>query len=133
MKGHEGVITHENMMAKLEEIFTPVFESSPDGVYLWLDEQHMICNKKLAKMFGYSTPQELCKKSPFLENFVAEDSQEAFSMHYHKHVAQLSRPATFRFKAKRKDGSTFAAETDMVPISFSGHPVAYHFVREIKK
>ncbi len=121
------------MMAQLEEMFAPVLENSPDGVYLWLDDAHMICNKKLAKMFGYSSPKELCSKSPFLGNFVHEESQEAFSMHYHKHIAKLSRPATFRFTAKRKDGSSFAAETDMVPISFMGHAVAYHFVREMKK
>jgi hypothetical protein len=38
---------------------------------------------------------------------------------------------TFRFNALRKDGSTFAAETDMVPIAHDGHMVAYHFVREL--
>jgi hypothetical protein len=31
----------------------------------------------------------------------------------------------------RKDGSTFSAETDMIPISYRGHPVAYHFVRQL--
>ena len=30
---------------------------------------------------------------------------------------------------KRKDGSTFEAETDMIPLAFGGHTFAYHFVR----
>jgi hypothetical protein len=44
-------------------------------------------------------------------------------------VSQLTFPVTFRFRGRQKDGSTFA----MVPITWRGHPVAYHFVREIKE
>jgi hypothetical protein len=38
---------------------------------------------------------------------------------------------TFRFRARRKDGSTFSAETDMIPISWGRHAIAYHFVHQI--
>ena len=49
----------------------------------------------------------------------------------HHHVAGLRHPVTFRFRGLRKDGSTFAAETDMIPLCWRGHPIAYHFVREL--
>ena len=29
-------------------------------------------------------------------------------------------------------GSTFEAETDMIPLVWRGYPVAYHFVREVE-
>ena len=38
---------------------------------------------------------------------------------------------TFRFRGVRKDGSAFPAETDMIPLTFGGHTVAYHFVRAV--
>lgn len=122
---------HNMLLEELKKQFQPVFENSPDGVYIWVDETHMICNEKLAKMFGYSV-KELVAKSPFLDNFVAEDDQERFSMNYHSSVAKLSHPVTFRFMGVKKDGSKFHAETDMIPISFDGHAIAYHFVRELR-
>lgn len=39
---------------------------------------------------------------------------------------------SFRFHAIRKNGKTFIAETEMIPVSWNRHLIAYHFVREIK-
>ena len=125
-------LKHKGIIKELSEQFAPVLKHSTDGVYLWLDEENMICNDKLAKMFDYSV-KELCSEHPFLETFVAEKDRELFSMNYHKSVAPLARPVTFRFRGIRKDGSTFQAETDMIPISWQGHAIAYHFVRQISK
>ena len=121
---------HEEMMRDLAEQFRPVLEQSPDGVYLWLDERHKICNERLARLFGY-TVEEWSAQVPFLPTFVAEEDQGLFSWYYHHRVATLAFPATFRFRGVRKDGSTFAAETDMIPIAYRGHAVAYHFVRHV--
>lgn len=124
--------THPDLMAALEEQFRPVFAASPDGVYLWLDEGNKICNERLAAMFGYSVA-EWRKSSSFLETFVAADDQELYGWHYRQRVAALAYPVTFRFRGVRKDRSTFAAETEMIPISYAGHAVAYHFVRQISE
>ena len=121
---------YETVVRELAEQFRPIMNQSPDGVYLWLDEAHKTCNERLANLFGY-TVEEWCATEPFLENFVAEEDRKVFSWNYHNRVATLAFPVTFRFRGLRKDGSTFAAETDMVPISYQGHAVAYHFVRQI--
>ncbi len=123
---------HKNLMKELEEHFADVFRQSPDGVYLWLDESNMICNEQLAKLFGYSV-KDMTSKKQFLETFVAPKDQEKFSKNYHTSIAPLSSPVRFTFAGVKKDGSTFAAETDMIPISYKGHAIAYHFVRKAKK
>lgn len=122
---------HKKLMNDLETNFTPVLNHSTDGVYLWLDENHMICNEKLAKMFGYKDAKELCKTTPFLDKFVAEKDQMMFSKMYQTHIANLSSPTTFKFRGVKKDGKTALFETDMIPITFMGHAIAYHFVRKI--
>jgi PAS domain S-box-containing protein len=119
-----------DLMQALAEQYRPVLQNSPDGVYLWLDETHKICNERLARMFGY-TVEEWCKTEPFLESFVAQEDRGTCSWNYHNRVAALAFPVTFRFRGRRKDGSTFAAETDMIPISYEGHAIAYHFVRQL--
>src|SRR5947209_2803448 len=102
--------THIDLLQALEAQFRPVLDHSPDGVYLWLDDAHKICNDRLAAMFGYTAP-EWCATSNFLASFVAEADQEQFGWNYQNHVANLAFPVTFRFHGRRKDGSTFAAET----------------------
>ena len=121
---------HDRVLMELAKHFQPVLEKSPDGVYLWLDETHMVCNAQLARMFGY-TLEEMNAHPPFLATFVAEQDQENFAWNYQNRVVPLAFPVTFRFTALSKDGSTFRAETDMIPISFDGHSVAYHFVRQV--
>lgn len=122
---------HEQILREMLEQFGPVFESSPHGVYLYLDDYHKICNERLAKMFGL-TVKEWAAAPNFLSDFVDERDQELVARNYQHHIADLTHPITFRFRARRKDGSTFNAETDMIPISWRGNPVAYHFVREVK-
>jgi PAS domain S-box-containing protein len=121
--------SHAALMKEVKNHFQPVLDNSSDGVYLWLDDGEMVCNEKLAKMFGYKNAAELCRVESFLGDLVAEKDQKMFAKQFHTHVANLSRPVTFKFTAKMKNGKTFAAETDMIPITFQGHALAYHFVR----
>ena len=100
-------------------------------MYLYLDDHHKICNDRMAKMFGM-TKNEWADAPNFLADFVEEADQEMVARNYQHHVAELRHPITFQFHARRKDGAKFLAETDMIPISWRGNPVAYHFVREVK-
>jgi len=121
---------HEVVIRELAEWFRSMMEGSPDGVYLWLDEAHKVCNERLAGLFGYAVGK-WCAARPFLDNFVAEEDRKVFSWNYHNRVAALAFPVTFRFRGLKGDGSGFSAETDMVPISHRGYIVAYHFVRRV--
>lgn len=128
--GHDH--SHTDLLDELLEHLAPVFENAVDGVYVFLDDETAACNDKCAKLWGYKSPAEWAKASPFLDHLVADNDQETVSRHYHDHIANLSGPVRFKFKAKRKDGSTFNCETDMIPLTFAGHAVAYHFVRQAK-
>jgi hypothetical protein len=52
-----------------------------------------------------------------------------FASNYGNRVDALTFPVTFRFRALHRDGSVLQAETDMIPLTFGGHTIAYHFVR----
>ncbi len=123
-------ISHEDVIPQLAEHLQPIFGSSPDGVYVWLDETHWTCNERLARMFG-SSVGELENTPGFLQRMVHEEDQELVSWNYWNRVQPLAFPVTFRFRGVRRDGTTFQAETDMIPLTFGGHTIAYHFVREL--
>jgi PAS domain S-box-containing protein len=122
---------HEQVLNELLKQLTPIFLHSPDGVYLYLDDNHKVCNAKMAEMFGM-TVEEWNRTPDFLQEFVAPQDRELFASNYRRHVVLLTEPVTFRFNAVRKNGETFTAETEMIPIAWNGYPIAYHFVREIR-
>jgi len=121
-------IAHDDVIPQLAEHLRPVFESSPDGVYVWLDETHWTCSRRFAESFGYSV-EELTDRPHFLQAFVHEEDQEMFAWNYGNRVDAQAFPVTFRFRGVHRDGSVMQAETDMIPLAFGGHTVAYHFVR----
>lgn len=108
----------------------PIFDHSSDGVYIWFDETVKTCNDRLAKLFGY-TVAEWEATTDFAHTFVADEDRGPYVWNYQNRVHGKTVPTTFRFKGLRKDGSTFDAETDMIPLAYEGHVVAYHFVREV--
>ncbi|MBZ0156251.1 MAG: PAS domain S-box protein [Alphaproteobacteria bacterium] len=120
------------IVQELAEHFQPIFEASPDGIYLFVDDKHWIVSEKFARMTGY-TVAELCDPSThLLHRIVAEDDHQNCIWNFRNRVANLAYPVTFRMRMKRKDGTTFAAETDMIPLPWKGHAVAYHFVRAMR-
>jgi PAS domain S-box-containing protein len=122
-------ISHDVATKELAEQLRPVFVSSPDGVYVWLDEEHWICNERFAELFGYGSADDLNDTPRLLQRIVYEDDQQLFSWSYWNRVQPLAFPTTLRFRGVRKDGSVFQAGTDMIPLSYGGHTFAYHFVR----
>jgi PAS domain S-box-containing protein len=123
-------MSHEQAIREVAEHLRPVFEESPDGVYVWLDERNKRCNEVLAKMFGY-TVEEWEAVEDFAHAFVGDRDRGIYVWNYQNRVAGLEFPVTLRFQARRRDGSTFEAETDMIPLTYGGHTIAYHFVRAV--
>ena len=123
-------VSHDVVTKELAEHLYPIFEASPDGVYVWLDEEHWICSQRFATLFGYDSPDELNDTPRLLQRIVHEDDQQLFSWNYWNRIQSMAFPTTLRFRGVRKDGSEIQVETDMIPLTYGGHTFAYHFVRQ---
>ena len=49
---------HEHLIKELSLMLEPIFTNSPQAVYLYLDDEHKICNKQFADMLGYDSVDE---------------------------------------------------------------------------
>ncbi len=49
---------HEQVVKGLYDQMKPVFDSSEQPIFLYLDDNHKACNSKFAKMLGFKSPQE---------------------------------------------------------------------------
>jgi hypothetical protein len=129
---HENDELHEEWLAAIGEQLAPVFEHSKDGVYLYLDDQHKICNDTLAKMWGFGSAAEWARTPDFLNSFIATHQDRLkVSRSYHTHIHQSLTPVRLRFSVRRPDGKLVRCEGDMVPLSHAGQMFAYHFVRKV--
>jgi ketosteroid isomerase-like protein len=109
-----------------------VFDSVPGGVYVYLDPRHKACNERLAEMLG-TTVEEWRSLESFRDTFVDVADRQSYCDTYERVVHGLDWPATYRFRAVRQDGTSFDAEATIVPLTYAGHKLAYHFVRPIRQ
>jgi len=123
---------HEEWLAGIATQLAPIFDNSIEGVYVYLDDRHKICNERLAKMWGYASAAEWAAAPDFLETFVAtRPDRVQVSTNYHQHVHRELTAYQLRFTVKRKDGRTLRVATQTVPITYDGQLFAYAFVRQL--
>lgn len=125
MEGHEH---HDSLMQSISEQFAQIFDTSDQGVYIYLDDNHKVCNEKFAKLLGYDSPKEWAGiTDSFPQVFVASDSQNALVSAYQDAMEKcVSSVNTIVWM--KKDGSTVETKVILAPIAIDNHIVALHFV-----
>lgn len=120
---------HERWLAELEREWAPLFEACPDGVYIYIDDEHKTCNQRLADLLGI-TVQHFKEMTSYLDECVDEISIELVIHAYMKHFVEDTKPVRLDYVARRGDGSTFPATLFQIPIVHDGDLMALGFVRE---
>jgi PAS domain-containing protein len=122
--------THEVMLQEIQQEFAAILAQTNQGIYIYQDDPHWICNDKLATILGYASAKELIKLSsgtPILDALVASSSHSRVVEAYRNTVNGMvasSIPVTW----KKKGGGTVDSQTIFVPISFKGNLLALHFI-----
>ena len=125
MEEHEH---HESLIDGIAKQFAQVFNSSGQGIYVYLDDTHKVCNAKFAELLGYDSPQEWQKvTTSFPQTFVADNSQDALISAYQNAMNKCDGSVN-NISWKKKDGSTFDTKVILVPAEFDNHLFALHFV-----
>ncbi len=127
MNEHEH---HDAVMHDLERDYREVLETSEQGVYVYLDDVHKLCNARFAGMLGYASPADWARvQRPFPDAFVAVQSHEALISAYQDAMERRIGSA-FSATWKRQSGEGVDTQVILVPIAYQGHLLALHFVDE---
>ena len=121
---------HEELVSGFFNQLKEIFDSSEQAIYLYLDDNHKVCNKKFAKMQGYNSPEEWAKVENPLEVGVEKSSQALVVSAYRKAMDKL-RASKIDVKLRKKNGETFDASIVMVPLTYQGHLFALHYISQI--
>lgn len=119
---------HQELIKKIAEDYAEILNSSQQAVYIWLDEECLVCNSRFAELLGYDTASELSsQKGTFLDNFVSEPSQAVLAKAYNDAMSKKI-SSTFPIHWKKKNGGTVLAKVNLVPIVYGDHLFALHFI-----
>ena len=118
---------HEELVKGLYEQMKPIMEGSEQPIFIYLDDNHKACNKKLASMLGFKSPKEWAEKQGFLEVYVEEKSRETLSTAYWNSVNKMI-ASTIQLTWIKTDGTKMNSTMILVPMFFQGHMFSVHFV-----
>jgi hypothetical protein len=117
---------HEQLIKGITELLKPILEKSEQAVYVYLDDTHKACNKKLATLLGYKSAKEWADTEAPLADVVEED-QPAVVAAYEKASEKLGASSLdVRVKNVTTD-KIVKTSMIVVPMAFEGHIFALHF------
>ena len=119
---------HESLIKGISKQQQLIFDTSGQGIYIYLDDNHVIFNQKFAAILGYSSVNELDPfKGAFLTSFVATKSQNALVDAYQRAINQME-GSTIEIFWKKKNGGEIQTTVMLTPLVFEGHLFAMHFI-----
>jgi hypothetical protein len=118
---------HEELIKGIAEQFKPILEKSDQAVYIYLDDTHKACNKKLATLLGYKSAREWADTDAPLADIVEEDQPAVIAAYEKASVKLAASDLDVRVKNVTTD-KIVKTRLIMVPVAFQGHVFALHFM-----
>ncbi len=118
------------LLKELYQQLKPVFDSSGQSIYIYLDDANKVCNKRFSSLLKYATPEEWAKvKESFPVAFVDSGSRHDL-IHAYQNAMENMEGSTVDITWKTKSGEKVNTVVMLVPISYQGQLFALHFISE---
>ena len=105
-----------------------ILDSSGQPVFIYLDDNHKVCNQRFAEFLGYDSSQDWSKTPGFLEVFVDDEaSKNAFMTAYWSAINNMN-ASSVQLTLRRKDNSKVKATMIILPMTYEGHILSVHFI-----
>jgi hypothetical protein len=118
---------HEDLVNGFHSQLKQIFDESKQAIYLYLDDNHKVCNKNFASLLGYGSPEEWAKIENPLEENVDKNSQDAVVSAYYDATDNML-ASQIDVKLKTTSGSVFDASVIVVPVAYQNHVFALYFI-----
>jgi hypothetical protein len=121
---------HAELLAGITEQMKQVLNDSEQAIYIYLDDSHKVCNKKLADLLGYASPKAWADAEAPLSDVVEEDQQSVIDA-YTKASEKMDASALDVRVKNIKTGKITKTRLVLAPIGHGGHIFAAHFFTKI--
>ena len=121
---------HAELIKGVAEQMKPVLEASGQGVYVYLDDIHKVCNKKFAAMLGYSSPKAWAETEAPLSDIMENDQDTVIKAYMDASEKMLA--SAVEVSAKNiKTEKVIRLKMVIAPIGYAGHVFTVHFFTKI--
>jgi PAS domain-containing protein len=121
---------HEELVKGITEQMELVLEKSEQAIYIYLDDNHKVCNKKFADMLGYKSPKEWADADAPLSDVVDEDQQSVINAYMNASEKMVASAIEVRVK-NVKTGKILKTRMIVAPVGHAGHVFTAHFFSKI--
>jgi PAS domain-containing protein len=121
---------HADLVKGIAEQMKTVLDKSPQAIYLYLDDNHKICNKKFADLVGYKSVKAWADVEAPLADVVEEDQQSVIDA-YMKASEEMSASVVDVRVENIKTAEIVKTRMIIAPIGFAGHIFTAHYFTKI--
>jgi len=121
---------HESLVEGIAKEQKELLEKSEQGIFIYLDDTHKVCNEKFAAMLGYSSAKEWAETDAPLADVVQED-QDAVVAAYENTMAKLVASSLAVSVKNVKTKRRIKMQLVLVPIAYAGHLFAIEFFNKV--
>ncbi len=117
---------HEILLDELRTEYKSILDGSKQAIYVYLDNEHKICNSRYATMLGFTAARDWETLSdPMIT--VEEQSVNRLVSAF-QNAIQNKVGSVFELTWKKQGGGSVKTNVIMVPIAFKGEMMALHFI-----
>ena len=121
---------HEELVKGITEQMKPVMEKSGQAIYIYLDDNHKVCNKRFADLLGYKSPKEWADADAPLADVVEEDQQSVINAYMNASEKMVASAVEVRVK-NVTTGKIVKTRMIIAPVGHAGHVFTAHFFSKI--
>ncbi len=122
---------HKEVLSGIHAQLKDVFDRSSQGMYLFLDDEHILCNDVFSAMLKFKSPNEWqSAEKPFLEAYVEGKSQAKLVAAY-RAAMEKGTASKLPVTWVSKDGKHVKTEVIIAPIAYEGHLIAIHWIEKV--
>ncbi len=121
---------HEELIAGISKEYKDILENSHQGIYIYLDDNHKVCNEKFAQMLGFGSTEEFAQiTESFVQTFLNQESQNTLVSAYTEAMEKMVASQN-KIVWKKKTGEKVETQVILAPIAFAGHICALYVITE---
>ncbi len=117
---------HEVLLDEFRQEYKPILDGSKQAIYVYLDNEHKICNEKFASLIGYKSLRDYETVEDPLSD-VQESSIETLVNAY-QNAMQNKVGSTLQVNWKKRGGGSIKTDVILVPIVFKAEMFALHYI-----
>jgi hypothetical protein len=119
-------VHHVELIKGISEQMKLILAKSPQAIYIYLDDNHKVCNKRFAELLGYKSPKEWADAEAPLADVVEEDQQSVIDAYMNASKKMVASGIEVRLK-NIQTGKIVKTRMIVTPSGHAGHIFTVHF------